>query len=334
MRFKLSAVAILGIFALYAVFWFTMANKFEEELNNFAADEAAKGNEVHWESFNITGFPYRMRAELGGVAYVQNVGRSNMRFVMTNTLVADILPYKLNHVILDFPTAVIIDQQAPGDDTARRQTIFDFDTAHMSVVRTDQGARIGFEGTTAKITGTPNGPFEAARINFFMRPGADARALDVYVEADDARAVNFDQHPYTVKAKAVVEQGEVLFHGLTMKDWAEVGGEVKDIDISIAAPEFTIYSLGKAELSDDGVLRANLDTTVNRTDAFLDFVGSRQSWSQENRQLIGSLVTMADLSDGAADQKAKVTLVANDQAIMAGPFRISDPVQFGKQLGF
>lgn len=334
MRFKLSAAAVIGLLGLYAAFWVYMANNLETNLHQFAKDEAAKGNEVHWETLTVSGFPARMSAEMTGFAYVQNVNSPKMRFVMTETLKAHVLPYKLNHIIVEFPEPVIIDRHDPADESMRLQTALGFDEASMSIVETDRGPRIAFEGTGATIVGTPYGPMSASMLYLFMRPGQDARQIDIALQADDLVTDQTMGKPYSIKSKAVVEQGEVLFQGLTLKDWAEVGGEIHDLDMTLTAQDFSITANGVAGLSDQGVLRAKMDVTVDRTDAFLDELGRHQNWSNENRSLIGSLIAMTDLSDGSPDQRVKVPLVADEKAVMAGPFKLDDPIIVGDSLGF
>lgn len=334
MRYKLIVAGLLGVFGLYAAFWAYMANSVEGRLAEVAADEEAKGNELHWDGLTVTGFPSRMRVEITGVAYVQHVHSEKMRFVMTKTLVADFLPYRLNHAILDFPEPVIVDRHDPANAGKRLQTTATFDNAHMSVVTTDQGPRLSFEGEAAKITDDLEGTFTAARIGFHLRPGSSARALELYIDADKAVLPAFAPDAYDIKAKTTAEQGEVLYHGLTVRDWAQVGGVLKDIDLTLQNGSFTIFGRGAATVSDTGILRAKLDVTVDQTGAFLNQMGALQNWSQQNQSLIESLVNMADLADGSPDQKAKVTLVADERAVMAGPFRIDDPVNLGPALGF
>ncbi len=334
MRFKLIVAGLLGVFGLYAAFWVYMANELESRLLTIAADEQAKGNELRWETLDVTGFPARMRAELTELAYVQHVKSDKMRFIMTKTLVADFLPYRTNHAILDFPETVIIDRHSSTKPGARLQTILDFDAAHMSVVVTDQGPRISFEGTAANITDDVEGAFTADHVGFHLRPGSSPRALDLYIDATQAVIPAFAPDAYDVKAKTTAQQAEVLYHGLTVRDWAEVGGILEHIDLSIQNEQFAVLGRGAATVSEAGILRAKLDVTVDQTRAFLDRMGALQDWSDKNRSLIESLVNMADLADGSPDQKANVTLVADEQAVMAGPFRIDDSVDLGPVLGF
>ncbi len=334
MRYKLIIAGLLGVFGLYAAFWAYMANTVEDRLLEVAADEDAKGNELHWQSLSVTGFPSRMRVEIGNIAYAQNVRSEKMRFVMTETLVADFLPYRLNHAILDFPTPVIIDRHDPATPGARLQTTAQFDSAHMSVVTTDQGPRIAFEGAMAKITDDIRGDYSAARIGFHLRPGSSPRALDLFIDADKAVLPRFAPEAYDIRAKTTAQQGEVLYHGLTVRDWAEVGGVLEDIDLTVKNGSFTILGRGAATVSNAGILRAKLDLTVDQTTAFLTKMGKLQNWSGQNQSLIESLVNMADLADGSPDQRASVTLVADEKAVMAGPFRIDDPVNLGPALGF
>jgi len=352
MRFLLLAgtitVALLG----YTGLWFFTAQKFEQGIEHWAASERANGAIVNYESLKITGFPYRMRAELTDLA-IARPGPQGMSMVGTRTLVIDSYPHKINHLIFDFPEPVHYDRplgDKPHNRTWREQTEFSFDKAHASLVLTLEGARASFEATgvsaKARFTeegGTPGGYeplMRADTITAHLRPAAEregvmegfAEAKALVLERPDRGTGKAPPPLDQFQSRFFITQSQLLVRAAqqgkalepTLKDWRDQGGTLEIERVFARLDKLQLTADGTLKLDEAGYPRGPLKFKADgwRDSALL--LNPDGTRTRQQQEMAAGMFELFDQLDGNLDGAMQTQLQLQKGGAWLGPFRLME----------
>jgi len=182
--------------AAYSLWWVGIADRTEAAILNWQADQASKGINVTWQELDTGGFPYRIQVDVTG-GRIDAPETPRAWSWEADTLSAQTLAYKLNHVIVDIPGSQRVHYSDPREGTEERFTLnLTSDVFWASLV--DEGDKE--QRLSADIQGLSlsrahhgeNGPTlagggAATRLQFHGRPApnADSTAFDVAFKGQD-----------------------------------------------------------------------------------------------------------------------------------------------------
>ncbi|MEQ9520796.1 MAG: DUF2125 domain-containing protein [Parvibaculum sp.] len=114
------ALLIAGV--AYSIWWVTLGDRIEEELQAWQIEQATKGINVNWENVERGGFPYRLEMKLAKPSAELTNGRQPLTW-SADTLNAQTLAYNLDHVIVDAPGAHTVRYTESRDGTEQEVTL-------------------------------------------------------------------------------------------------------------------------------------------------------------------------------------------------------------------
>lgn len=350
MRFLAIVGTLIVALGAYTGLWFWTAHRLETGIEQWAAAEREKGAIVDYQALEITGFPYRMRAELTEPA-VARPTEGGMAMWATPMLVIDSYPYKINHLIFDFPAPIFYDRplgDKPHNKNWREQTEFRFEEAHASVVLTLSGARASFEakGITARARFAEDGqepePFAplltADTVNAHLRPApgrdnvyegyADAAALTVLRANPRTKQLpppvsRFEAQFYVTEAQSVTQ---ALLDGADpaalLKGWAGQGGEleIERFYVNVKGTELT--ASGALAVDEDGYAQGPLKFKAvgwQKSDVLINPGGTLPADKQE---MAKGIYELFDQLDGKLDGTMQTELLLMRGGAWLGPFRL------------
>ena len=110
LRYFLLGAGVLILAAAYSWYWFLMADRIVLGIEEWAAKRRAEGFAVEYTGLAVNGFPLRMQPEAHNLR-LASPGAEPAWEWRTSHLIANVLPYNLNHIVLTL--------QQPQDFTLR-----------------------------------------------------------------------------------------------------------------------------------------------------------------------------------------------------------------------
>ena len=121
-RYFLLGGAVLVLAAAYSWYWFAMADRIAQGFDEWAAKRRAEGMIVEYSNFAVTGFPLRMQPEAANL-HLAAPGAEPAWEWRTPHLIANVLPYNLNHVVLTLQQPQDVTFRVNGGEAQRYQLI-------------------------------------------------------------------------------------------------------------------------------------------------------------------------------------------------------------------
>lgn len=198
MRYLILFGVLAALVVAYTFYWFSLAAQIESEAADWAAARAAEGYAVSYDSLLVEGYPYRVetRIEAPRVDYDGPLGRFAWR---GTTLIANVQPYRLNHIIFRAigPQHIAI---APDPPASSRDAIISrepramqllTETARASLLLDSEGISLVSVDIEGAVLTPDNGtPSSAARIQFHIRRSpaevTGEQGIDIAIYADEA----------------------------------------------------------------------------------------------------------------------------------------------------
>ncbi|MCE7999190.1 MAG: DUF2125 domain-containing protein [Rhodobiaceae bacterium] len=107
---------------VYSIWWFTVIDRVESAILDWQSDQAANGIVVSWDSLETGGYPYRIRVDVAGGRLTAPDAPRAWTWE-ADSVSAQTLAYKLNHVIVDIPGAQRLHYSEPRDGAERQYTL-------------------------------------------------------------------------------------------------------------------------------------------------------------------------------------------------------------------
>jgi hypothetical protein len=112
---------VLGA-AAYSLWWIGIADRTEAAILDWQADQATKGINVSWQELDTGGYPYRIQVDVTG-GRIDAPGAPRAWTWEADTVSAQTLAYKLDHVIVDIPGSQRVHYSDPRDGMEERFTL-------------------------------------------------------------------------------------------------------------------------------------------------------------------------------------------------------------------
>lgn len=187
--------ALLAVMAGgYTVYWFAMADKMRVAADDWRDQQAARGLDVAWESFRISGFPLWMRADVTGARLGRPADAAPWRWEVA-TAVARARPWDFRHVTVDLAgdhaLALTVDGRAQTFAGAAETMIgvldidgggewsLQADIADLALAEAEGGDSVGVANASLNLRRVPRSePGHLDPTWFLTLDGADIRLPD------------------------------------------------------------------------------------------------------------------------------------------------------------
>lgn len=200
-------LALAFLLAAYGVWWINLASTIEAALLDWQQKQAEQGLLANWETFQTNGFPYRVEVKLTKPSL--ELANTPARWSWTaGDLRAEMLPYNLNHVIVDVQsdqTVSYVRQQNELTETVHFH--ISSDNAWASLVNEnadEQRLAVDFTNVLMQRELHPEtspvsaGLASAARFQLHGRPspGVEGVSYDAAIRAEDISWADFGETPW------------------------------------------------------------------------------------------------------------------------------------------
>jgi len=299
MRFIVAVLAIAAVIAAWTGFWFFAAGTVRDGIDNWADDQRRAGAEVSYDSLDIGGYPFRIRATVTSprIAWPARPDRPSLE---SDKLTAVAHPWNFRHVLTDLG----------GRHTARFLQDGIERTATISVGSglssyqtnaDDKLMRLSADLNDVTVDAAPDIRSTAKRLQVHVRPsGRSDAAYDVAVSVADATVAEpaglpLGQHISGADAQFSITGA--LPRGTdtaAIAAWRDAGGTIE---------------VGKLHIA-WGDVRADADGTL-ALDASMRPLGALTARVRGHNALIDAAVASGQMSaDDAGTAKSALSLLA------------------------
>lgn len=343
MRFGLIFIGVLALFGLYGGYWFTLADRAEKTALEIQQSEAEAGHELAWDSFEMTGFPYHIRAEIAAPRWRDKTADITWQ---TEALAVHGSPAD--------PSRVIV--QALHDQTFTMDSkTYLLQSDNLRVSAGNFGARlpnISSDGEGLKLSIGEMGqnvfgaPATAARAKLHLRTApSDITAVDVAVDVTSLKSPvpfgpGLGQEIEKLDIVATISSlpDEVLNTITTntqqmLNEWAAGNGNITIAHLNLVLPQgVTITAQGKLHAGRDGYPAGTLNAKITGYDVLLAIAVQAGALDMGNAQITRLGLDLADGMDGEKDGTVALPLTLMNGAAYLGPIKLADlPLLFPAQ---
>lgn len=323
----------------YSIWWFTVIDRVEAAISKWQAEQATNGISVSWDSLETGGYPYRIRVDVAG-------GRINAPDAPrawtweADSLSAQTLAYKLNHVIVDIPGSqrVHYSEQREGaeqkftlnltsdvfwasfiDESAEEQRL-SADIQNLSVTRarqTDEGSVLA-------------GGAAAGRLQLHGRPSPDitGTAFDIALKGQDISWVDLGDATWAGSDIAHLEAQTRITDlpenfpealATLLPDAAANGTKLAVSEFALEWGPIEMTGQGEVSLDSLGRPEGRFRTSVGNLDGLIDALVNAGIVSQQSARL--AFAGMVALSSMQGEERGRVRLpvAMKDGVLFLGP---------------
>lgn len=305
-RWRLIApfAALALLLAAYSVWWLQLASRLETEVVQWRAAQAERGLIVDWKEAGTEGFPYRLQLTFDSPTIEAPASPRNWSW-SADILSAQMLPYDLDHVIVDIPGGQTLAYQDRNEGMLVSYLVHltsnEFWASYVDEGDTPPRIAVDVTDLTAnRETETDAGPvlagsLAAKRLQLHGRAADVPQAVDVALRFEDIAWTGFGDAPWP-------------------------GTEIARFDAQMRirnVPEDSLSALG-----DLPALLAASDTNITLSEFNLqwgpiDMRGSGDVKLDERNRPEGRLITHVGNLDGLVRQLVAAGLISEQSAGLA-----------------
>ncbi|MGK2741079.1 DUF2125 domain-containing protein [Tepidicaulis sp. LMO-SS28] len=341
---KLSALfgVLLLLVAAYTVYWFTLAGRFESELEAAKGKAQDNGFIPEWEELSFSGFPFRLGIDFTGASLSRGRGDTHWTWTVP-ALTVQMLPYKLDHAIADFSGEQNIYIAGPE---GAQQFAFTAEAFWASHVQTEGFAgRTAFETKAFTAEGTDRqsgdrlGGLSADHVQLNTRPapgGAEGTPLPAtYDLAIRGENIAWDFAPLVPWLERDIAQLEIQMRADHLprhlpadaddglKDWAAAGGKLAISHLRLLWGPVDMTGQGTLTLDAQGRPQGRFDTSFDNVEGLFNRLVEAGLVKPEAAPMIFTGVNvLAALQGKPQDGRAHLPLVFQDGVVFLGPVAV------------
>lgn len=109
----LPSLLLMALLLAYGALWFYAAGELRARIDDWFAARRAEGLAAEYRDLAIVGFPYRLQARLGGLAFGDERVAANWRW-QSESAVVSLSPFRPDHAVLHLPTEQLFDFAPPA----------------------------------------------------------------------------------------------------------------------------------------------------------------------------------------------------------------------------
>lgn len=349
----LPTIALVLFVGLYWLFWNHMAGVLQTRVEDFRKNGDGTGLVSEWESFNVSGFPYRMQGLFVKPQLSDPETPSNWRWAGEKLTVA-LLPYNLKHIIL-LPEGEQTLHYFSGAGTASRQHTLRLTTGNARasyVVVPGSFGRIAVELEKLRLSdglteledesgAAPLMGLDADRAQFNLQPASEPDSApgdaDVALQLENARFDFLSDNPiFDSPLDFVGVEGQVRNFPIqpetdiqgVIRQWAEAGGSVEINALSVKWGTLDAMATGQLHLDTLHRPEGVLDAEFINPEAFVKTLVEKGVVLRQNASFALAGIQAISKFQGATDGRVKLPVIFKDGKLYLGPLKVStiDPL--------
>ncbi len=336
MRFSLIFGALLAALLGYAAYWFVLAGQIEQAVHNWTATQNETGLAIAYDGLEVSGFPYRMQIEirnarLGATDGAARPGGQGRWQWDTPLLVGNVLPYRLDHIVLRAPEPQRLVIFGHGEKGRSYSLVPDSAQASL-VLNAGQIERLAIDISGARLSGSDIDDMALGRVQLHARqtdaPDDSSTTLELALQAENIRYQPFSETALGPLIETARIKG-ALSGARFSNDLSKL------IKQGQAADRFqlTAMQLRWGALDLDAAGTVGLDTEnrpegalTTRITGYSDVLAALQHADQLSRkeaQAAQTALNLIALTAGRGDDTLSLPLVMRGGDLLLGPVRIA-----------
>ena len=332
----------------YGIWWANLATRIETALLDWQTDQAAQGIDVAWTDLNTNGFPYRLEVHLTDPSI--EAGGSDGWAWAADHMTGQLLPYNLDHVIIDVPGKQTV-RYATVNNGAPEHFVLHLNSESFWASFVDEGGdeqrfALDMENLVAnreRATGasTPQlaGSAAATRLQLHARPtaGANGTAFDAALRGEDLSWTGFGETPWPGATIARLDMQARLSNlpDDLSRALPVLLPEAAASGTTLAISEFTLHwgaidmtGHGEVTLDDRGRPEGRFRTSVGNLDGLIAALVEADIVSQRSAGLAFAGITALSSLQGADPGRVNLPVAMKEGVLFLGPIAVArlDPV--------
>jgi len=331
-------LVVLGA-AAYSLWWIGIANQTEAAILDWQADQASKGINVSWGTLDTGGYPYRIQVDV-------TEGRINAPEMPrawiweADTLSAQTLAYKLDHVIVDIPGSQRVHYSDPHEGADERFTLnVTSDVFWASLV--DEGEKeqrfsADIQGLSlSRARHSENGPIlsggaAATRLQFHGRPSpnTEGAAFDIAFKGQDISWTDLGDTLWTGNHIAQLDAQTRITNlppdfpdgvATLLPDAATYGTTLSISDFTLSWGPIEMTGQGEVTLDSLGRPEGRFRTSVGNLDALVAALVEAGIVSQQSAGLAFAGMVALSSMQGEETGRVRLPVAMKEGVLFLGP---------------
>ena len=335
MRFSLIFGLLIAALLGYAVYWFMLADQIEVAVRDWTRQQREDGVSISYDALEIGGFPYRMQVELRNLRIgtirtdAQSDGQRDWRW-QTPLLVGNVLPYRLDHIVLRAPEPQEFMVTRKGEtDRSYRLTP---DIAQASLVLDDgQIERLAIDVSDARLSGSDIEDVALGRVQLHARQvetQGQSATLELALQAENIRYQPLSDTALGPVIEAARIKGALTgtaFHkGLSLlTEQGQTPGSFQLTDLQLRWGALDLDAAGTVGLDAENRPEGALTTRISGYNDILTALQHARQLTPEEAQTAQTALNLIALTAGRGDNTLSLPLVMRDGDLLLGPVRIA-----------
>jgi len=332
----------------YGAWWTSLATRIETALLDWQTDQATRGIDVAWTELDTNGFPYRLEIHLTDPSV--GTGGPDGWAWSADHMTGQLLPYNLDHVIIDVPGKQTI-HYATLNNGAPEHFALHINSESFWASFVDEGGdeqRFALdmgnlvanrERVTRAETPQLAGSAAATRLQLHARPttGANGTAFDAALRGEGLSWTGFGETPWpgaTIARLDVQARLSNLPENLS-RALPVLLPEAVASGTTLAISEFTLHwgaidmtGHGEVTLDDQGRPEGRFRTSVGNLDGLIAALVEADIVSQRSAGLAFAGITALSSLQGAEPGRVNLPVAMKEGVLFLGPIAVArlDPV--------
>lgn len=336
MRFSLTFGALLAALLGYAAYWFVLAGEIEQAVHNWTAQQNDNGLSLAYDGLEVSGFPYRMQIEIrnvrlgaaGGTALPGGQGRWQWH---TPLLVGNVLPYRLNHIVVRAPEPqqLVI---SGNNETGRSYSLVPEIAQASLVLNAGQIERLAVDISGARISGSDIDDVTLGRVQLHARqtdaPGDKATSLELALQTENIRYQPFSETALGPLIETARIKGALSGAGFSndLSKLIKQGQAANRLQLTAMQLRWGALDLdaaGTVGLDTENRPEGALTTHIAGYSDVLTALQHANQLSLKEAQAAQTALSLIALTAGRGDDTLSLPLVMRGGDLLLGPVRIA-----------
>jgi hypothetical protein len=336
MRYALLSMAILLAMIAYTVYWFSLAGQIERNIAQWAEARRADGMVVEYEALQVTGFPLRVQAQVANV-HVAAPGQNPVWGWRSPLLTGNVVPYSLNHIVLNAPQPQEIRLQINGAEEIYLLTPH---SAFASIIlKRGKFVRLNVDIKSGAIGGgrlkADGVKFERAQLHLRAGENGEPQGLqnpalfDISVKLENMDYPGFTGSalgPHLTRAAmtATAEGGWPAGTGVAgVREWRDSGGVVQIKALELDWGPLKLNAAGTLALDDKDRLIGAMTAKLAGFEGLIKGLQEARQLSQDEAAAARTGLSVIAMASGSRNGELSLPMVLQDGEMFVGPLRIA-----------
>lgn len=337
MRYALLSAAILLAMIAYTVYWFSLSGQIERGLARWTEARRAEGMVVEYEALQVTGFPLRVQAQVANV-HIAAPGPHPAWTWRSALLTGNVVPYSLNHIVLNAPQPQEIRLQINGG--AEENYLFTPQSAFASVIlNRGNFTRLNVDLKNGAVTGSRlnTAALNFGRVQLHLRAGENGEPqglqnpsmFDVSVKMETLDYPGFSgsalgPHLQRLAMTATVEGIWPAGSGVAgVREWRDAGGVVQIKALELDWGPLKLNAAGTLALDEEDRIIGSLTTKLAGYEGLIKGLQDAGQLNPDEASAARTGLGVIAMASGSRNGELSLPMVLQDGEMFVGPLRIA-----------